>query len=84
MSTIKLENLLGSENWREWFEELAPEEANKFLSLGEEAWKQLESIERTISCHGKSSTNLTMDSGKRCSPWDCRRTDTTAATKKQY
>ena len=44
MSTIKLENLLGSENWREWFEELAPEEANKFLSLGEEAWKQLESI----------------------------------------
>ena len=44
MSTIKLENLLGSENWREWFEELAPEEANKFLSLGEEAWKKLESI----------------------------------------
>ena len=44
MSTIKLQNLLGSENWREWFEELAPEEANKFLSLGEEAWKKLETI----------------------------------------
>ena len=44
MSTINLENLLGSESWREWFAELAPEEANNFLSLGEQAWKKLESI----------------------------------------
>ena len=44
MSIIKLENLLGSENWTEWFEGLAPEEATKFLSLGEEAWKKLDSI----------------------------------------
>ena len=44
MSTITLENLLGSENWREWFQELAPEEANRFLSLGEEAWEKLNSI----------------------------------------
>ena len=44
MSTIALENLLGSENWKEWFKELAPEEANKFLSLSEEGWKRLEEI----------------------------------------
>ena len=44
MSTITLENLLGSENWREWFQELAPEEANRFLSLGEKAWEKLDSI----------------------------------------
>ena len=44
MSTIALENLLGSENWKEWFKELAPEEANKFLSLSEEGWKKLEEI----------------------------------------
>ena len=44
MSIIKLENLLGSENWTEWFEGLATEEATKFLSMGEEAWKKLDSI----------------------------------------